>query len=238
MTVLRPLYEATVEMSFEKRTTGSKIIPLTKSLLGWYAAEYRRQSNDEIGCDLCHNISRVLYERFSVVEECEELALATLCDPRFKKHGFKSAERARAAIQTVKNQVQLMQSMLERGQQDDVELASAALTAKSSLWASFDDEVFKRVEPSTSFSCITTSEITRYLSAPNCQRNGDPLEWWRLEEKNFPNLSQIAFKYLTIQATSVPSERVFSTAGNVINKKRNRLSDKHASLLILLKENL
>ena len=38
----------------------------------------------------------------------------------------------------------------------------------------------------------------------------------------------------TLVATSVPSECVFSTTGNVITDKRNRLTSEHAELLIFL----
>ncbi len=47
----------------------------------------------------------------------------------------------------------------------------------------------------------------------------------------------LAQSYLSIPATSVPAERVFSTAGNVITKKRNRLSPDTAEMIIFLHEN-
>jgi hypothetical protein len=40
----------------------------------------------------------------------------------------------------------------------------------------------------------------------------DPLEWWKVNIKQFPRLSTIAFNYLSIPATSIEYERLFSHA--------------------------
>ncbi|CAG8451595.1 2642_t:CDS:2 [Cetraspora pellucida] len=50
-------------------------------------------------------------------------------------------------------------------------------------------------------------------------------------------LSQQARKYLAFPATSVPSERVFSTASNTITNKRNQLDPDTIHDLLFLKEN-
>ena len=54
---------------------------------------------------------------------------------------------------------------------------------------------------------------------------GDELKWWSANEKRFPVLARLAQKYLAVPATSVPSERLFSVAGWLLNKKRARMAD-------------
>lgn len=68
------------------------------------------------------------------------------------------------------------------------------------------------------------SEIDNYLNENILSETADVYAWWRKNQKSFPILSRIARKYLSIPATSVPSERLFSDAGNQITSKRSRLS--------------
>ena len=50
-------------------------------------------------------------------------------------------------------------------------------------------------------------------------------------------LSLLSKKFLCITATSVPSERLFSSAGNLIAEKRSRLTSDSINKLIFLYEN-
>ena len=66
----------------------------------------------------------------------------------------------------------------------------------------------------------------------------DPLEWWRIHVRDFPLLSQFARRYLAIQASSAPSERLFSKAGQILTPQRAQLKPDKANMLVFLAENL
>jgi hypothetical protein len=65
----------------------------------------------------------------------------------------------------------------------------------------------------------------------------DPLKWWKDKEAYFPLLSSLARVYLALQATSAPSERVFSVASRLIEKRRNRLDPELAGKMLFVAEN-
>ncbi len=78
-------------------------------------------------------------------------------------------------------------------------------------------------------------EIQTYLSLSVMDENMNPLEWWRVNESQFPCLSQMARDYLSIPATSVPSEQSFSVGKNLITDKRNCLAGKTIRICMCLK---
>ena len=81
------------------------------------------------------------------------------------------------------------------------------------------------------------AEIKNYMKAPGIAADKCPLEWWKANEHKFPHLGRHARCLLAIPATSVPSERVFSTAGNIICSQRACLSTDNANMLIFIKHN-
>jgi zinc finger BED domain-containing protein 1 (E3 SUMO-protein ligase ZBED1) len=77
-------------------------------------------------------------------------------------------------------------------------------------------------------------EIVRYFREAVASPHSSPLEWWKANELNYPNLCNHAKQVLCIPASSVPSERVFSAAGLLINRLRCRLSSEHVDMLLFL----
>jgi len=65
----------------------------------------------------------------------------------------------------------------------------------------------------------------------------DPYLWWSTNKNQYPILYKLAMKYLHIPATSVPSERLFSDAKNLITLQRTRLSSSIINQLMFLKRN-
>lgn len=81
-------------------------------------------------------------------------------------------------------------------------------------------------------------EVHRYTDLEPIPLMLDPLLWWKSHESMLPLLSRKARQLLCIPATSVPSERVFSTAGDMLSAQRSTLKSKHVDYLIFLKKNM
>ncbi|XP_076841981.1 E3 SUMO-protein ligase ZBED1-like [Brachyhypopomus gauderio] len=91
--------------------------------------------------------------------------------------------------------------------------------------------------PQTEVEKIET-ELATYLLTPEVDPDIDPLEWWKRHEPNFPRLGHLAKKYLSIQATSAPSERVFSVGGGIVTCHRASLKPELVDRLIFLAKNV
>jgi hypothetical protein len=72
---------------------------------------------------------------------------------------------------------------------------------------------------------------------PTRNKFPDPIAWWKKHEKRFSRLGAIAHKYLSIQATSAPSERIFSLASRIIENRRTRLDPCLAGQLLYVGSN-
>ena len=65
--------------------------------------------------------------------------------------------------------------------------------------------------------------------------DSDPLLWWSQHEE-IPLLEKLAKTMLCIQGTSVLSESVFSTAGDIVTSQKSVLHPDHVDVLIYLKK--
>ena len=81
-------------------------------------------------------------------------------------------------------------------------------------------------------------EVRSYTDRPCIDVDDDPLEWWRIECRNYPCLSHLASKYLSVCATSSPSERVFSASGKIVTPHRSHLKPAMVDKLVFLSQNL
>jgi hypothetical protein len=66
-------------------------------------------------------------------------------------------------------------------------------------------------------------ELDRYLTA-DVEQAPDVLAWWHERRNTYPRLSRMAIDYLSIPATSVDVERVFSKGRILLSHLRSRLS--------------
>lgn len=107
---------------------------------------------------------------------------------------------------------------------------TSAMTVAHAIFGSSDEEMRPFREP-------VVEELERFRCEPKVKNDVNILDWWKKRAGVYPILSEISKFYLCIPATSVSTERVFSTGGNVITKLRMSMTDEHANQLILLSKN-
>jgi len=86
----------------------------------------------------------------------------------------------------------------------------------------------QEISPSTKIN----REIALYIQFSKVPYEQGPLKWSSLNCTAYPFLSVLAKKYLTIQATSVAPEKVFSKGGLVVTDHRASLTNDHESELV------
>lgn len=77
-------------------------------------------------------------------------------------------------------------------------------------------------------------ELKEYLAMKRAGKDQNILEWWKNHEKSFPTLARMTRDLLSIMATSVAAERLFSLAGLVMTKGRSSLNDESARVILCL----
>lgn len=83
----------------------------------------------------------------------------------------------------------------------------------------------------------STVQFQNYLAEPQLRFDFDALEWWKTRATKYPLIVVLAVKYLGIPATSVSSERCFSTAGNIVTANRSCLAPETVNMLVFLYQN-
>ena len=180
--------------------------------------------------------------------------IATVLDPRFKTRFFSQVVSA-AVTGEMKTQLAAMhmQTTPPESTSDSARPETSQTTTeqpvqkkprhavvKSSLFECLDNLLDSQVtQPTQSASTPNAGEVEldRYLGEPLIPRTSNMPTWWNENRDRFPVLASMARKYLGAPPSSVPSERLFSTAGGVITDQRSRLLPENAEMLIFLKYN-
>jgi hAT family C-terminal dimerisation region len=230
--LMRPLNEATTEMSGESYVTISAVIPIF-SCMHTYISKINVVT--EPGKKLKVTLLQELEFRFAGLEAKGIYAKATVLDPRYKRLHFKRVICAAKAVASITKEAAALNA--DYCEIDpEPESAPCRQDESSSLWASHDaiyNQWDKRVDPSN-VSQAVSDELHMYLSSPLEDRKSNPLIFWNTNKFRFPYIYKLAQKYLSIIATSVPAERLFSNAGDIMTPERNQLSDENLNNLIFL----
>lgn len=247
--ILQIFYEITEEISAEKNVTLSKIIIYVKALkseINSYIEKYSQDSLIPVEInEMLSTISQKMSERFRDVEENELIAQATILDPRFKKFGFMNEHKFEKAVSILKAKASKECAGTTQSESEETAAASIMSTENSqkkrkkisNIWENFDQEVIKS-KASTNPLAAGIVEVDKYLQEVLISRKENPLKWWEVRKHIYPRLYKIMLKRLCIVSTSVPCERIFSKAGQVLSEKRTRLKDDKVSQILFLNHNL
>lgn len=110
-------------------------------------------------------------------------------------------------------------------------------SSDDNLWHQLDMEV-KESKANSNVTTDAIIEVQRYISEENTPRSQDPLQYWKSQRLNYPTLYKLAMTFLCTPSSSVPCERVFSKAGEMVCKRRNRLGPKMLTQLMFLNKNV
>ncbi|XP_033226486.1 zinc finger BED domain-containing protein 1-like [Belonocnema kinseyi] len=166
--------------------------------------------------------------RFGRMKEVKHFAVATLLDSRFKKIDFKDHSRCARAIAIVKTPFdrKVQASALNGSESDESSeiFAGKKNSPEVSIWSRHHKLPERDQRRKSDITDELPPELSLFLRNPVISLKTDPLKWWVDNKSSYPTLTSIDLRYITIMATSVPSERLFSKAGENMTARRNRLS--------------
>ncbi|CAM4555269.1 unnamed protein product [Leuciscus chuanchicus] len=239
--VLQPLAKATEIMCAELHVGLSFIFPVIFNMI---STTLRVEASDMTAVRAFKNtVRRQLETRFKL--ESDDLTesiptVACMLDPRFKHLHFIPEDKREAAHSHLNRLVQdepLAAKADDVNSEDTVE--GEPVTGKKARLEQDFEQLFGPHYHSGRKTGQSTAaeEISAYFLAPHIPTMENPLQWWARNHDNFPRLAKLCKRYLAVPATSTPSERIFSLAGNTISRLRASLHPAHVDALVFLHAN-
>lgn len=221
--LLKPFDEATKIICGEHYLTGSKVIPIVSTLKNKLSMLV---PNTEIGIHFKLELERQFSKRFNNIEKVNPLAMSTILDPRFKNIHFTDKIACANCINKI---TQIINTNTKECESNELQQNNSL--ENDNFWV-FHEYLVKSKHMSKTNHFTMADELKYYLNQPVLKMGDSPLKYWLTNTHS--GLKDIALKYLTIIATSVPSERLFSCAGNIITENRNRITGIHLQQLLFL----
>ncbi|XP_071573305.1 uncharacterized protein [Temnothorax nylanderi] len=153
--------------------------------------------------------------RFDNLLQREDLILDSIVHPQFRLRWMDSEEKK------LRGKALLLDAM----QQLD-EHASGSSQSETS--ASVSEDSFFNFKESAPASVSMSSQMDMYLADPSREMSS---------LKSYPIVKKIFLNTNTALPSSAPVERLFSLGGQVMTARRNRLTDEHFEMLLLLRAN-
>jgi hypothetical protein len=207
--LLKPFYEATFMVSPQSYPSLCVVVPLFDNLL--QHLQKQRDNNNLIIKNTAKSMENKL-KSYETKLKNDLSYFAVILDPRLNINYFKESQKPEEFAKLKEKFLQFYK--INYCNQSFSTSEDTNIKDKTTLMHS----IYKKRKISDD------EEVERYFEFALEDSNIDLIYWWASHKPSFPHLFRMAFDILNIPATSVPSEQIFSKAGDVITKKRNRLS--------------
>lgn len=232
--ILSPLKKFTLTVS----GSGKNYIGITRAMVSYHEilkhlrvhlSKYRRSEDIYVGISCAISKITHYYDQLSPI-----VGIAVLLNPNMKK------EHLVDFLEWKEEWVEIAMKHFYQSYQFYAENIKPHLVENSPkrqrLNADSDDDVqcliFKQIKQTP-----VKEECKSYLQE-DIVAVSDVLGFWKDRARRYPILSAMAKDYLTVQASSVPSERAFSSAGNLVTSKRGRLKGETIRMVEFLKAHI
>lgn len=223
--LLQPLEYVTKESSGENYITISKVIPMINCLLKQLS---QIQPRFDVLIEIKDMLHTEIIRRFGLIEQVKPIAIATILDPRFKNLHFTDPIASSSAMAELRR---LSKPDISSSESEGEMTTSQENVESYDFWAPHKMLAHGQKKKKCSF---TNDELSQYLSNPVSPLKSNPLELWEDMKTVFPMLYKQSRISFTMVATSVPCERLFSKAGQIMTKTRNRLTGSRLEKILLL----
>lgn len=218
--LMRVMYTSTLCVSSEQTPTCGQILPILRKLEDHFTVQ---EEDTLFVSSIKEKVWGNLSGRYQEDTIQAFLLEATAMDPRFKGKMESDAtwDRLReAAVAEEEGHTeeqdhtdQQQQESEEEGKEETATPLYKPRNALEELFADEDMELRTTMQQNTlSVSERVDHELQLYKGLPSIPMSEAPALWWWEKRGTLPLLTQLATTYLCAQASSTPSERVFSTA--------------------------
>ena len=213
LAVLKPIEQFVKDMSTKQHTFLSEIVPFVEQL--------QNISSSDLSAQLVEELTLQARRRLFAIQHSNLTMVTSLLDPRMK------SKPPGAQIPPPKQKTS-----------SPKETPTASTTAETS------DTEIKPLLPANvtedAMSCdsLTMEELSSYLESGVVASSEDPLLWWKNNASTYPRLAGLARKYLCIPANAIAPSRIFSSEGESILEKRNRVEPECIDAMLFLHDNI
>ncbi|XP_053208368.1 zinc finger BED domain-containing protein 4-like [Panonychus citri] len=223
LSLLKPFHQIADEMSSEKWTPISKIIPIVGVLV-----KAINLILPETNCakEFKNTLLKNIRSNFKDIEADPIASIATLLDPRFKNLDFTSEAQSVKAVNKLNSMLTSEDGTIEdqvgQGDQKDDDIWCLRRVSRAA-----------RCNEQTDSNKIA-AELRNYLDHRTFNITSDPIEIWDNHKTLFPSIHKLAKKYLSIPASAIPAERLFTGVGSLVTRKRCLIDSSQMENLLML----